>query len=80
MSQSARGSIFAAYLSIPVLIVGSTAVTQAEVSFPGSAALMALGAGLALQPWGEQAFHAVLLGYQFVIAAEEDEPRLGLSE
>ena len=26
--------------------------------------------GLALQPWGEQAFHAVLLGYRFLIAAE----------
>jgi hypothetical protein len=24
---------------------------------------------LAVQPWGEQAFHAVLLGYRFLIAA-----------
>jgi hypothetical protein len=30
--------------------------------------------GLALQPWGEQAFHAVLLGYRFLIAAEHAEP------
>ncbi len=28
---------------------------------------------LALQPWGEQAFHAVMLGYRFLIAAEADE-------
>ena len=26
--------------------------------------------GLALQPWGELAFHAVLMGYRFLIAAE----------
>jgi hypothetical protein len=26
--------------------------------------------GLEMQPWGEQAFHAVLLGYRFLIAAE----------
>ena len=25
--------------------------------------------GLADQPWGEQAFHAVLCGYRFLIAA-----------
>jgi len=25
---------------------------------------------LAVQPWGERAFHAVLLGYRFLIAAE----------
>lgn len=29
--------------------------------------------GLALQPWGEQAFHAVMLGYRFLIAAESAE-------
>ena len=32
---------------------------------------------LASQPWGERAFHAVLLGYRFLIAAErvdQDEP------
>jgi hypothetical protein len=29
--------------------------------------------GLAMQPWGEQAFHAVLLGYRFLIAAESAE-------
>src|SRR5215470_18567392 len=29
--------------------------------------------GLALQPWGEQAFHAVLLGFRFLIAAEQVE-------
>jgi hypothetical protein len=29
--------------------------------------------GLALQPWGEQAFHAVMLGYRFLIAAEPAE-------
>jgi hypothetical protein len=28
---------------------------------------------LALQPWGEQAFHAVVLGYRFLIAAEAGE-------
>ena len=26
--------------------------------------------GLAVQPWGERAFHATLLGYRFLIAAE----------
>lgn len=29
--------------------------------------------GLATQPWGELAFHAVLLGYRFLIAAEGAE-------
>jgi hypothetical protein len=29
---------------------------------------------LALQPWGELAFHAVVLGYKFLIAAEAPEP------
>jgi hypothetical protein len=29
--------------------------------------------GLASQPWGERAFHAVLLGYRFLIAAEQAE-------
>ncbi len=28
---------------------------------------------LALQPWGERAFYAVLLGYRFLIAAETSE-------
>ena len=28
---------------------------------------------LALQPWGERAFHAVMLGYRFLIAAETSE-------
>jgi hypothetical protein len=32
---------------------------------------------LAVQPWGEQAFHAVLLGYRFLIAAESAEPPSG---
>jgi hypothetical protein len=27
---------------------------------------------LAMQPWGEQAFHAVLSGYRFLIAADSD--------
>jgi hypothetical protein len=27
---------------------------------------------LALQPWGERAFHTVLLGYRFLIAANAD--------
>jgi hypothetical protein len=32
--------------------------------------------GLALQPWGAQAFHAVLLGYRFLIAAEQADPAI----
>lgn len=27
-----------------------------------------------VQPWGERAFHAVLLGYRFLIAAESSSP------
>jgi len=30
--------------------------------------------GIAQQPWGERAFHAVLLGYRFLIAADQAEP------
>lgn len=29
---------------------------------------------LAVQPWGERAFHAVLLGYRLLIAAEQATP------
>ncbi len=29
---------------------------------------------LARQPWGELAFHAVVLGYKFLIAADHDDP------
>jgi hypothetical protein len=32
---------------------------------------------LALQPWGERAFHAVLLGYRFLIAAGQPDPPAG---
>jgi hypothetical protein len=37
---------------------------------------------LAVQPWGEHAFHAVLLGYRFLIAAdttEQADPSTGIS-
>jgi hypothetical protein len=68
-SRAHKGAGIEFHLTVPAEDIG--AVYEAHRQHADSVT------GLALQPWAEQAFRAVLLGYRFLIAAEQADPPSG---
>jgi hypothetical protein len=64
-SRAHRGAGVEFHVTVPSQHIG--AVYEAHRCHAGSVT------ELAVQPWGEYAFHTVMLGYRFLIAAERDE-------
>lgn len=65
-SRAHKGAGVEFHLTVPEDDIG--AVFQAHRQHADSVT------NLSQQPWGELAFHAVILGYRFLIAAEAAEP------